>query len=193
MLKMQRAISCEAIHSWERDGKYLSKSPHFSTAFGGLKSGLSQCLIRSLSNRFSCRKPADLSVRTYYQSMLSRHQKRLSAEVHFIADSFVSTLNLFDSLDHGHTGLVLCYSHLLIKILILNLIISKALSILFWDRAPHPSWENYCSRNSLITSFPKMKVSIFSKIDSQDLLEYWNKSGVRIDEGIAVLQVRESS
>lgn len=29
----------------------------------------------------------------------------------------------------------------------------------------------------------------FSSIDSHDLLEYWNKAGLRIDEGIAVLKV----
>ncbi|WKY14349.1 hypothetical protein Q1695_000138 [Nippostrongylus brasiliensis] len=59
-----------------------------------------------------------------------RHQKRLSAEVHFIADSFISSLNLFEALDSTSSG----------------------------------------------------------SVDSHDLLEYWNKAGLRVDEGIAVLK-----
>ncbi|GMR60749.1 hypothetical protein PMAYCL1PPCAC_30944 [Pristionchus mayeri] len=89
---------------------------------------LSVVEINSLYERADSNRTGRVSIQQFLNQY--RHQKRLSAEVHFIADSYVSTLNLFDSLDPAHTG----------------------------------------------------------KIDSQDLLEYWNKSGVRIDEGIAVLQ-----
>ncbi|GMT06077.1 hypothetical protein PENTCL1PPCAC_28251 [Pristionchus entomophagus] len=89
---------------------------------------LSVVEINSLYERADSNRTGRVSIQQFLNQY--RHQKRLSAEVHFIADSYVSTLNLFESLDPAHSG----------------------------------------------------------KIDSQDLLEYWNKSGVRIDEGIAVLQ-----
>ncbi|GMT36140.1 hypothetical protein PFISCL1PPCAC_27437, partial [Pristionchus fissidentatus] len=89
---------------------------------------LSVVEINSLYERADSGRTGRVSIQQFLNQY--RHQKRLSAEVHFIADSYVNTLNLFDSLDPAHTG----------------------------------------------------------KIDSQDLLEYWNKAGVRIDEGIAVLQ-----
>ncbi|KAL6724335.1 hypothetical protein Aduo_019232 [Ancylostoma duodenale] len=84
--------------------------------------------INGLFERADVERTGRVSVQQFLAQY--RLQKRLSAEVHFIADSFVSSLNLFEALDSTNSG----------------------------------------------------------SIDSHDLLEYWNKAGLRIDEGIAVLK-----
>lgn len=84
--------------------------------------------INSLFERADVERTGRISVQQFLAQY--RLQKRLSAEVHFIADSFISSLNLFEALDSTNSG----------------------------------------------------------NIDSHDLLEYWNKAGLRIDEGISVLK-----
>ncbi|VDM75070.1 unnamed protein product [Strongylus vulgaris] len=84
--------------------------------------------INGLFERADVERTGRVSVQQFLAQY--RLQKRLSAEVHFIADSFVSSLNLFEALDSTNSG----------------------------------------------------------TIDSHDLLEYWNKAGLRVDEGIAVLK-----
>lgn len=85
--------------------------------------------INSLFDRADIERTGRFSVQQFIAQY--RLQKRLSAEVHFIADSFISSLNLFEALDSANSG----------------------------------------------------------NIASHDLLQYWNKAGLRIDEGIAVLKV----
>ncbi|KHJ98050.1 hypothetical protein OESDEN_01963 [Oesophagostomum dentatum] len=84
--------------------------------------------INGLFERADVERTGRVSIQQFLAQY--RLQKRLSAEVHFIADSFVSSLNLFEALDSANSG----------------------------------------------------------TIDSHDLLEYWNKAGLRIDEGLAVLE-----
>uniref|UniRef100_A0A0K0DIN6 EF-hand domain-containing protein n=1 Tax=Angiostrongylus cantonensis TaxID=6313 RepID=A0A0K0DIN6_ANGCA len=85
--------------------------------------------INSLFDRADIERTGRFSVQQFIAQY--RLQKRLSAEVHFIADSFISSLNLFEALDSANSG----------------------------------------------------------NIASHDLLQYWNKAGLRINEGIAVLKV----
>ncbi|VDO62499.1 unnamed protein product [Heligmosomoides polygyrus] len=85
--------------------------------------------INALFERADVERTGNVSLQQFLAEY--RHQKRLSAEVHFIADSFISTLNLFEALDPTSSG----------------------------------------------------------SIDSHDLLEYWSKAGLRLDEGVAVLKV----
>ncbi|VDM64815.1 unnamed protein product [Angiostrongylus costaricensis] len=86
--------------------------------------------INSLFEHADIERTGRISVQQFIAQY--RLQKRLSAEVHFIADSFISSLNLFEALDSANSG----------------------------------------------------------SIDSHDLLQYWNKAGLRIDEGIVVLKVK---
>ncbi|KJH48972.1 hypothetical protein DICVIV_04871 [Dictyocaulus viviparus] len=94
-------------------------------------SELVQLSIIDINNLFE-RADVERSGRISLQQFLAQYrlQKRLSAEVHFISDSFISSLNLFEALDPSNCG----------------------------------------------------------TIDSHDLLEYWNKAGLRIDEGVTVLK-----
>uniref|UniRef100_A0A1I7X0Z9 EF-hand domain-containing protein n=1 Tax=Heterorhabditis bacteriophora TaxID=37862 RepID=A0A1I7X0Z9_HETBA len=91
---------------------------------------LDQLSVIDINGLFE-RADADRTGRISVQQFLAQYrlQKRLSAEVHFIADSYVSSLNLFEALDPTNSG----------------------------------------------------------TIDCQDLMEYWSKAGLRIDEGLAVL------
>ncbi|KAF8354994.1 hypothetical protein PRIPAC_96617 [Pristionchus pacificus] len=58
--------------------------------------------INSLYERSDANRTGRVSIQQFLNQY--RHQKRLSAEVHYIEDSYESTLNLFEALDPAHSG-----------------------------------------------------------------------------------------